>query len=311
MNERKKSRRQKMADEGVLNSQYTQNGWFVKVKPAFGITKIVFSFVMKGKAGEGFDIYMDLDTFDNWADDIERRNIFEQILANEKNAGEQFPKTYKYITGDNGEKSVGIANAKKGSGYIINGVSCINNNKVFANVPVDMDWLRTTVKYYRRSVKESKVFEELARTTLEVASKYHKELSEDEPDYTPADNSSSTVTSLDEMRNSSVNTALQSSKDKKTDEGYKINKPIPIQGKINVMTKSELISTEGGQYYISATCEGKDCFVVFTSEFIRLLGERFLALEARAKETPVKLSFYGSVTYSSKGIKTYYPTKID
>ena len=50
--ENKTTARQNMASEGVLNEQYTLNSWFVKVKIAFGIDRVVFSFVEKGKKRE-------------------------------------------------------------------------------------------------------------------------------------------------------------------------------------------------------------------------------------------------------------------
>lgn len=169
------SRRQEMANEGVINAQFTQKGWFVKVKPAISIHKIIFDFVEKGKNGSGFAIYVDLDTFDNWVDDILDRTML-RVLASEKEANESYPKFYKFTTGENAEKSVGIANSTgNNGGYVINATTVVDKKKVYANVPVNYDWLKTTAKYYRRVTKASEVFEKIALDTYNSSNKYHKE----------------------------------------------------------------------------------------------------------------------------------------
>lgn len=179
---RKLSRRQEMANEGTINAQYTQNAWFVKVKPAFSIHKILIDFVEKGKKGSGFGIYVDLDLFDNWMDDVLSRT-FARMLRAELEAGEKYPKYYKYVTGENGEKSVGFANSTgKSGGYVINGSTVVNGSRVFANVPVDYNWLSTTAKYYKACVKEAQVFETMARTIVEASQKYHQEAPDDQMD---------------------------------------------------------------------------------------------------------------------------------
>lgn len=179
---RKLSRRQDLANEGTINAQYTQNAWFVKVKPAFSIHKILIDFVEKGKNGSGFGIYVDLDLFDNWMDDVLSRT-FARMLRAEAESGEKYPKYYKYVTGENGEKSVGFANSTgKSGGYVINGSTVVNGSRVFANVPVDYNWLATTAKYYKACVKEAQVFEALARTIVEASQKYHQETPDDQVD---------------------------------------------------------------------------------------------------------------------------------
>lgn len=68
----KKSKRRIYAEEGLLNAAFTLNGWFVKLKPAYAIDKMVFCFVKKNtKAAQSFNVYMDLDDFDIWMSDIE------------------------------------------------------------------------------------------------------------------------------------------------------------------------------------------------------------------------------------------------
>ena len=68
--ERKKCNRELAAEDGCLNSAFTLNKWFVKVRPCYGIGKVCFSFVLKTQKAEekgkiSFDVYMDMDEFDN------------------------------------------------------------------------------------------------------------------------------------------------------------------------------------------------------------------------------------------------------
>ena len=184
---KKKSKRFEMADEGVLNSQFTQNGWFVKVKAAYAIDRVCFSFVMKGKKGEGFDVYVDMDIFDLWADDI-LNGTFARVIAAEKKAGEDYPKYYKYITGDHGQKSVGFAASSSGSGFVVNGTTTklVDDaksgkkkvEKVHGNVPVDLNWLRILAKYFKRTSQAH--FDELARLINDAASRFHDAVGKDD-----------------------------------------------------------------------------------------------------------------------------------
>ena len=106
--ENKDSKNMKAAKEGVLLEQYTLKGWFVKVKAtAFAIDKVIFSFVKKGTNGSGFDVYMDIDKFDLWCDDILSGRVASVISA-EKKAGVKEPQTFKYVTGTDGAKYIGI-----------------------------------------------------------------------------------------------------------------------------------------------------------------------------------------------------------
>ena len=38
-----RSIRQRYAEEGCINAAFTLNGWFVKIKPAYAIDKVIFS----------------------------------------------------------------------------------------------------------------------------------------------------------------------------------------------------------------------------------------------------------------------------
>lgn len=113
--------------------------WCLSVYPAFALDKLKFSFYRKGKAGQGFDIYMDVvkfgaPSFDAWAYDA-LHGVMQRALAKEKAEGEQYPKTYSYVTGENGSKTLGIANARKEGLLLLNaGTIGPDGKKVYANV---------------------------------------------------------------------------------------------------------------------------------------------------------------------------------
>jgi len=136
--------------------------WGIKVYPAYGIDKLKFSFIEKGASGKGksFDIYMEClrdgaQCFDNWAYDILHGRM-ERILANEKQAGEKYPKAFKYTTGENAEKSLGIMNSTNG-GYCINAsVPGSDNKKIFCNIPISFHDLRHIAERYMVSYQKRK-----------------------------------------------------------------------------------------------------------------------------------------------------------
>lgn len=165
---RTKSKRAEMAENGVLNASYTQTQ-FVKVKPAYGIDKVCFSFVIKGTNGSGFKVYVDLDTFYSWMEDIES-GMFFNVISKEKQAGQEYPAYYKYVTGENGEKTVGFAASKKG-GYLINATDNGSKLKPF-NIPVSRVWLQTLKRYFLATV--DKHFNALVETTLVASETYQK-----------------------------------------------------------------------------------------------------------------------------------------
>lgn len=144
---------------GCLNSAFTLNKWFVKVRPCYGIGKVCFSFVLKTQKAEekgkiSFDVYMDMDEFDNWCDDILDRTMAKQIALERKNSADK--PFYTFTTGENGsyKMSFGFSTVSdvnicgkgkhKESGKPV-------GNYLTANVPVNYSWLRTLAKYYRRT----------------------------------------------------------------------------------------------------------------------------------------------------------------
>jgi len=172
---RKISKRREMANEGVLHSQFTQNGWFVKIKPAFSIERVVFSFVQKGTNGSGFDIYMDMDVFRIWMEDV-RSGAFARTIAAEKAAGEKYPKAYKYTTGESAEKSVGFGVTTGSSFCVINGKTFKDGKNVYANIPVDLTWMRVLAMYFFGVAEEK--YKELFAATLNGSNAYRANIAE-------------------------------------------------------------------------------------------------------------------------------------
>ncbi|MBP3784495.1 MAG: hypothetical protein J6I68_14715 [Butyrivibrio sp.] len=151
---------EQMTSNAIFDT-WTQN-WGIKVYPAYGIDKLKFSFIEKGASGKGksFDIYMEClrdgaQCFDNWAYDILHGRM-ERILANEKQAGEKYPKAFKYTTGENAEKSIGIMNSTNG-GYCINAsVPGEDGKKIFCNIPISFHDLRHIAERYVVSYQKRK-----------------------------------------------------------------------------------------------------------------------------------------------------------
>lgn len=133
----KVSRREELAQEGVLEAVYTSK-WFLKIKEALSIGLIQFSFVMKGNAKEQhFDVYMAYDRFRSWLKDFTRDSRYGQrVLAAERGEGQEYPRHYLYVTGEKGSKTVGIANSTSEGAYVINGSTVKDGKKVYANVQI-------------------------------------------------------------------------------------------------------------------------------------------------------------------------------
>ena len=145
-----------MRDNAIFQT-WTQK-WGVIVRPAFRIDKVKFDFVEVGAEGKGnsFVVYMDTIRFgaqclDNWAYDVLHDRRMEHILAAEAKAEEKYPKAYKYVTGENAEKSIGIMNASSGKGYCLNASDVKNGKKVFANIPVSFHDLRILSENFLRA----------------------------------------------------------------------------------------------------------------------------------------------------------------
>lgn len=153
-----RSIRQRYAEEGCINAAFTLNGWFVKIKPAYAIDKVIFSFVAKGSSGkQSFNVYVDLDIFDLWMDDVSSFRMLRK-LQEENAAGKKYPEAYKVVTGENGSYMVGFCVSTKENMIAINGSGKHKENgaqtgdTLRAFIPVSYDWLRITAKYSRMTL---------------------------------------------------------------------------------------------------------------------------------------------------------------
>ncbi len=162
--------RSALLKSGCIGAFYTLNGYFLKVKPAYKIDKVIFSFVQKGKSGEGFDIYVDIDKFDLLCDSILSKD-FGKLLPE---SNQEHP-AWKYVTGNNGSKSLTIF--KGNHGIVIHGYD--GQKKRNASVPVYYTDLQITAKWHRRIF--SKYSEKLilfCMQAMEDKSKYFNTQSE-------------------------------------------------------------------------------------------------------------------------------------
>ena len=133
------------AKEGTIAAFYTLEGWFVKIKQAYEIEKVCFSFVMKNKKGEGFNIYMNFDKFDNLCDEI-LSGVFAQKLASDNG---KYPNAFKYVCGTNGVNEISIGKGSK-SPIVIQGRVKTKNMNAFVPV-LNYDELCTMAKWFRRT----------------------------------------------------------------------------------------------------------------------------------------------------------------
>lgn len=136
----------KEATEGTIASFYTLNGWFVKVYQAYNIDKVKFSFVKKGEHGNGFDIYVDIDEFDNLCDEILSGQLFVKI----QNETGDYPSSWKYVTGEKGSKELAIGKGQGQNFAVIQGRDKGKKLNAFVGI-ADYNKLKNMAKWFRRS----------------------------------------------------------------------------------------------------------------------------------------------------------------
>lgn len=165
------------------NSLFTiwTDRWGMHVRPWYSMDRLMFSFVEVGTAGKGnsFDICMDVikfgfPCFKKWAEDIlSPTGRFERIMAGESKAEEQYPKYYKYTTGVDGSKTIGICNSRKGGRYVINASVTKDGKRVFANIPVDFGDLVILAENFKRSYEAREMELVKIREEAEKAKSVH------------------------------------------------------------------------------------------------------------------------------------------
>ena len=232
--------------QNAIYDAWTQT-WGIKVYPAYGIDKLKFSFIEKGASGKGksFDIYVEClrdgaQCFDNWAYDI-MHGRFEKILALEKQSGEKYPKTYKYTTGENAEKQIGIMNSTSG-GYCINAsVPGEDGKKNYCNIPVSFHDLRHIAERYMVSYEDrKKSLEEIRKKAAADYSKWNKDATDDTDEQT-----------IDvPMENQSSEPIKEESK--KANNKASEEKPTPDTTAIELKTNTTLNEDGKGNYILTA-----------------------------------------------------------
>ncbi len=141
-NLRSKSLIQERCEEGSLFKTWTQH-WGVSIKPVYDMDKLRFEIIDRNKTGKGFNVDVpcrkdNVLDFINFCDEVlwskPYKKSFHNVLEAEKQAGEKYPKRYKWVTGWDGEKSVGFTNSSKEGYYVLNA----NNTatKVYVNIPL-------------------------------------------------------------------------------------------------------------------------------------------------------------------------------
>lgn len=129
--------------EGVFAAFYGEK-FFVKVKQALGIGKVHFSFVEVGTKGEGLDVYVDADDFDNLCDDILNGRLQKKISESQS----RYPDSWKYTTGQDASKTLAFGKGLKVP-VVIQGYDAKKNKRINVGV-MSFDELRTMAKWWRR-----------------------------------------------------------------------------------------------------------------------------------------------------------------
>lgn len=280
---RKISHIQEQMEQNAIYDSWTQN-WGIRVYPAYGIDKLKFSFIEKGAQGKGksFDIYVEClrdgaQCFDNWAYDILHGRL-ERALAAEKQAGEKYPKRYKYTTGESAEKSIGIMNSTNG-GYCINAsVPGADNKKVFCNIPISFHDLRHIAERYLVSYQPRKnELEQIRARAAQEQAKWNKETSEE----ATVDSKPQTTTVASNAGSNEAAKATNSSQAARPD------KVVPITNKFKVKATAPLADgAEGWRYLKVLDANGKERTVWFGPKAVNKTGERWTQFVNLLKARP-------------------------
>jgi len=204
--------------------------------------------------------------FDNWAYDILHGRV-ESILALEKQSKEQYPKAYKYVTGEDGEKSIGICNSTKADAYCFNACIPENNKKVFANVQVSFHDLRHIAEQYVISYKHRR--EELENSRLLA----EQNLEEERKKY--AESSASHKSSPPNISSSNSNSEQENTTPEDATPSEKTKAEIVSFVDTVLYLNGEAKKTQKNAIFIPVICqEKKPAYVVLQPDFQNLLGKR-------------------------------------
>ena len=262
--------RSSLLKSGCYAACYTQNGFFVKVKPALTIDKVVFSFVKKGTSGSGFDIYVNIDKFDLLCDDI----LSRELLRNLQGSSLEAP-AWEEVTGEKGSKTLKLFQGK--SGIVINGY--VKDKNQAANVPVKYNDLRTIAKWHRRI--SNIYFDKMAQVcinTMVSNSRYFEQNDDDEDEDLPGANESTEVKGQDSKERQSSQPA--NTKDNTPAESAKpgSDEKTTNPNEVFVIIKTSTVVKEFGSHknfcFKGITKNGKELTFIVALSNIPTIGEK-------------------------------------
>lgn len=343
-----KSKRRICAEDGCLNSAFTLKKWFVKIRPCYQIDKVRFSFVLKTEKPDergkiSFDVYMEMDTFDNWCDDILNHTLEKRVNV-ERQSQSQKP-YYSFVTGENGGYTVEFSYSTlsdvniHGKGRHKENGSPVGNI-LNANVPVNFDWLRTTAKYFIRTSKAW--FENMSDIILDSSKSYRdgiddyygdetntfdREESQNGEQTASNNNAVNNSNNAEKVENEADTTSQDVSNKPETKTNNKTASTTPETTsapstktnlkKINLYTASSPCerTAHKGDYSLQATekplfegmiaNDAHSFNVVVKADVIKKLGDTWVKFLESATKTSVKaLMYYTTGTEEIKG-KTY------
>ena len=172
---RKKSLIEENAEKGVLGAIHTQKN-FVKFYPAYQIDKVKLSFVKTGTKGEGFDIYIDILTFDNLADEILSGKLYKKLLSEQATETNRYPFSFRFVTGENAEKEIKMMKAQKADINIYG-----KSGKEYMNIPCSYDELKNISKLFKLTVKKRMDYLVSLYEDYEAKQSEYRNVEEDKP----------------------------------------------------------------------------------------------------------------------------------
>lgn len=266
MSEKKKSKREVMAETGVLQSSFSNTN-FVKWYPAYEIDKVKVAFVVKNSSGKGFDVFVDLDKFDLLCDDILSMALARKLAEEKSTPENKYPYSWEHVTGENGQKKIRISKGKKAGTVAVYGT----NGGDSMTIPMSYDELRIMAKWFKRT--SAARFETLTALTLEGMHKYRFE---------PAPEDEETPASVSETGKTERPVANDSNSDLAADEKM-----------LSFATQEAVRHVKDSLYVVKALAgeERAEVDVYFNAESIESMGaDKWERLKTSSAEKKWKLT---------------------
>ena len=294
-NNKRPNSRSSLMKSGCIAAFYTLKGYFIKVKPALGIDKVVFSFVEKGTSGSGFDIYVDVDDFDLLCDSILNRELLKKLQdSNQEKAA------WDYTTGEKGSKQLTIF--KGNNGIVIHGYDA--SKKKNANVAVRYDRLIIMAKWHRRVA--FRYFDQMANLCIQAMernSDYFKK-HDDTPDDATIENTSNESTGNKPAQGQPQQKPTQAPADNK-----RANKANEVFTLIKTSTPVAQYGSYGNFCFKGFTKAGKNLTFIVTPQNITAMGkDNWSAFYEPAKEKKDLIFNIGFVKCKDKFLVTSIKT---